>query len=256
MSQEQTLGYRMKRYEEASKSTLPFRLPVVIRVDGKAFSKLTNCLKKNGCPFNTNFMDVMNEVAIKLCHEIQGAEVAYVQSDEISVLIHGYKNHVSQGWFDNKLQKIVSVSAALAASTFTFHSGRIFDTLKQVAFDARAFVLPEHDVFNYFLWRQKDALRNSVQMLARSYFSQGQLNEKSNNDMISMLNDVGVNWNELPVGIQRGRIVQRRKQPYTISYKGENKQIERNVWLAEDAPLFSTNKELFKSFLEIDSDVI
>jgi len=64
-------------------------MPLIIRVDGKAFSKYTSQLKDK--PFDRQFIGVMTNVAEALCCEIQGAQMAYAQSDEISVLVHGYK---------------------------------------------------------------------------------------------------------------------------------------------------------------------
>lgn len=92
----------MKGYEVASRTTLPGRLPVIIRVDGKAFHTYTRGCKR---PFDDRLSDVMVSTATKLCDEIQGAQLAYTQSDEISVLVHGYKKFKSQTWFDNQVQK-------------------------------------------------------------------------------------------------------------------------------------------------------
>ena len=100
-----SLGDRMKRYERAFKYVLPPRMPVIIRVDGRAFHTLTRGLDQ---PFDMSFIRLMDKVAVALCKEIQGAQLAYVQSDEISVLVHCYKRFESQGWFNNELQKMVS----------------------------------------------------------------------------------------------------------------------------------------------------
>ena len=107
------IGDRMKGYEQAARAALPRRMPVIVRVDGKAFHTWTR-----GCerPFDGKLVEVMNAAAIALCDEIQGAQMASVQSDEISVLVHNYKRYASSAWFDNEVQKTVSVSA--------FHRGR------------------------------------------------------------------------------------------------------------------------------------
>ena len=136
------LGDRMKAYEEASRTVLPGRLPIIIRLDGKAFHTYTKKLAS----FNENLSDVMVETAIAVCKEIQGAQFAYTQSDEISILVHGYKRFTSMPWFDNQVQKMVSVAAGLASATFTAHSWKIWDTsddtdlkIRPAVFDARAF---------------------------------------------------------------------------------------------------------------------
>jgi hypothetical protein len=144
------LSDRMKKYEEAARSTFPRRMPLIIRVDGKSFSKYTSHLPNK--PFNRDFISIMEKVATALCANIQGAELAYSQSDEVSVLVHGYKRFSSDVWYDNQLQKIVSVSAAIASATFTASSYRLWQKspediesgdITPVYFDSRAFVLPE-----------------------------------------------------------------------------------------------------------------
>lgn len=191
-----SLGDRMKRYEHATRTTLPPRLPVIIRVDGKAFHTWTRGLTK---PFDAQFCVWMDLVAIALCEECQGAQLAYVQSDEISVLLHGYKTHTTQAWFDGQVQKVTSVAAACASAAMTEYSGR------RAMFDARAFVLPEAEVANYFLWRQNDAARNSIQSLAQSLYSQRELHGKCQAELHEMCFAKGHNWNDLPTWQKRGR---------------------------------------------------
>lgn len=92
MSQD-SLGDRMKRYEQACRTSLPPRMPVIMRVDGRAFHTYTR-----GCsrPFDEALIGAIDQVAIALCDEIQGAQIAYVQSDDISILIHDYiERHLS-----------------------------------------------------------------------------------------------------------------------------------------------------------------
>lgn len=201
-----SLGDRMKKYEKAFKYALPPRMPVIIRVDGRAFHTLTRGLET---PFDNDFIFVMNDVAEALCEEIQGAQMAYVQSDEISILVHSYKRHESQGWFGNEIQKMVSVSAAVASAVFTANSERIWDRPRIAQFDSRVFVLPEAEVCNYFIWRQQDFERNSVQMLARSIYSHKECDQKNNAELQEMCWQKGHNWNNQPTEFKRGRCVYR-----------------------------------------------
>ena len=141
----------------------------------------------------------MWETAKYLCKSIQGCKIAYVQSDEISLLLTDYDTIESCAWFDNNIQKMVSISASMATLAFnrafrdsvhilghaanTEDARKYFDILEQkidkAMFDSRVFTLPKEEVNNYFIWRQNDASRNSVQMVGRTYFSHKQLNNKS-----------------------------------------------------------------------------
>ena len=133
-------GARMKGYERAFRTTLPLRMPVILRVDGRAFHTLTaRCTR----PFDVGVSSAMDHTALALCEEIQGAVFAYVQSDEISVLIHNYKRLNSGAWFGNEVQKMVSVSASIATRAFNVAAP---EHLRRATFDSRVFVLPEAEV--------------------------------------------------------------------------------------------------------------
>lgn len=243
-----SLGDRMKAYEAASRTTLPGRLPVIIRVDGKAFHTYTRGTDR---PFDTFLGDVMVDTAKRLCEEIQGAQLAYTQSDEISVLIHGYKKFESQPWFDNQVQKIVSVAAGVASSFFTANSWRIVcrgaktvvDNLKPAVFDARAFVVPEADVCNYFLWRQQDAMRNSVQMLARSLFSHKLVENKNTSVLKEMCAAQGCPWESIEPRWQRGVCIRRVVDGI------------RNPWQPDyNIPVFSQDRNYVNSLLAVEEE--
>ena len=198
MNERDSLGDRMKLYEGAFSATLPIRTPVIVRLDGKAFHTWTQGFER---PFSEVFMDYMDQAALAVCVEAQDTQMAYVQSDEISVLLHNYKTFKTQAWFDNQIQKVVSVSAACAAATVTLAARRV------AMFDARVFVLPEAEVTNYFFWRQNDWSRNSLSMLARSVYSDEEMFGKKQAEIHEMLYAKGLNWNDLPTRKKRGRCV-------------------------------------------------
>ena len=246
------LGDRMKRYEQASSHVLPPRMPVIIRVDGRAFHTYT---RKCPRPWDPQLATIMVRTASCLCEEIQGAELAYVQSDEISILVHGYKKFESQPWFDNKVQKIVSVAAGIASSSFTYEICKKQITTVELAvsgpavFDARVFVLPEADVCNYFVWRQKDAIRNSIQSLARSLFSQKKCHKKSSVDLLDMCTKEGVDWAELTLHQQRGACVT-KKRIYSTGYPRVTLQ---SSWDADfKIPVFSEDRTYLSHHLTVE----
>lgn len=243
------LSDRMKKYEDSYRYYLPNKLPLILRVDGKNFSKLTSELSK---PWDKNFINVMDKVALKLCSKIQNAKLAYIQSDEISVLINSYESINSDAWFDNCLSKIISISSATASSCFTINSSLIFNELKEVEFDSRVLVLPREEVNNYFLWRQIDATRNSIQMLARSLFSHKDLNKKSTNEMQDMIfKKSNINWNNLETSIKRGRCaIKEHKNIEVVNKKtGDIVSAIRSEWVIDnEIPIFSQDKEYIEKF--------
>src|SRR6266404_1145420 len=145
MSDKDSLGDRIKQgYEDAYRIHLPNRLPIILRLDGKGWHQYVKGLTR---PFDKNLISTLNETAIHLCRNIQGVKLCYLQSDEMSFLIFN-SNFETQGWFDNNLQKIISVSAGMASSHLTSISDRDFGKIKPTCFDARAFVVPLDEVVN------------------------------------------------------------------------------------------------------------
>ena len=72
-----SLSDRIKGYENISRIYLPRRLPVIIRVDGRAFHTFTKGFQK---PFDDVLFSAMIGAAIDLCKEISGAKskAAYI----------------------------------------------------------------------------------------------------------------------------------------------------------------------------------
>lgn len=208
-----SLGDRMKGYEDCFRFRLPERLPVVVRVDGRAFHSLN--LKK---PFDYEFEHAMVFATEDLVAETN-AVVSFTASDEISLILWPWVRNESQAWFGNNLQKITSICASVATARLNDYATNLEPDLtdKYLHFDARAFVLPNWvEVTNYLLWRQKDWKRNSISMLAQAHFSQKALQGKSITEQLSMLSDNGVDWFALKHTIKYG----------LTSVLGEVKEIE------------------------------
>lgn len=208
-----SLGERMKgQYEHRARYFLPRRTYTIVRVDGKAFHSYTR-----GCdtPFDEALMADMDSTARALCEQMQGAALAYVQSDEISVLLTDFAKITTDAWFDGNVQKIASVSASIA--TAEFNAVRRWTGKHRALFDGRAFTIPDPvEVENYFIWRQQDASRNSIQMVAQSLYSQKQLHGANTIEMQDMIFARGINWNDYDTGKKRGRVVVKHETGWRV----------------------------------------
>jgi len=190
------LGNRIKSYENISRTYLVKKIPVIIRLDGKAFHTLTRGLDK---PFDELFINSMHNTAIKLCENVQNCKLAYVQSDEISLLLLDNEAPQTQQWFGGNIQKMVSISAAITSVSFTKFFG------KEGIFDSRVFNIPKEEVCNYFIWRQLDAVRNSIQGLGQKYFSHKSLHGLSCNQIQEKLfQEEKINWSDESTINKRG----------------------------------------------------
>jgi tRNA(His) guanylyltransferase len=182
-----SLGDRIKRYEQVTINYLTCRVPVIIRLDGRAFHTYT---KKFTKPFSPLLMDAMTYAAKETANEMQGFKLAYIQSDEVTFLLTDFEDIATEAWFDYNINKIISISAALMSSYFN----RFVLDNKTAVFDARSFNVPFDDVANVFLWRVKDWERNSLQMYCQSFFSHKDLHKKNKEEMHEMLNKINRNW--------------------------------------------------------------
>lgn len=175
------LSDRMKRYESVSKDYLMPRTPVIIRVDGKAFHTWTKGLQE---PFDGAFYAAMAKTALTMAETMQNAVFAYGQSDEISFLLKDYDGLNTEQWFNGNIQKIASVSASMASAFFNSYVKDLeIPDRAPAVFDARVFNLPMAEVCNYFIWRQEDGIRNSVQRVGRYYLGHKSCLNKSNEEL-------------------------------------------------------------------------
>ncbi len=244
-----SLGDRMKTFEDVFRFKLPIRMPVILRLDGKSFHSLCRGLNK---PFDDRLITCMNETALYLCKNIQGATLAYIQSDEISILINNYKKLETKSWFDNNIQKMCSIAAGMASVRFSSVFNNIIDPNKIAVFDCRAFVLPKEEVNNMFVWRQLDATRNSIQMLARSLYSHSQCNNKNCNELQEMCFQAGKNWNDLPTTFKRGRcaVYNLIEKTSTNKATGQECVVLRGDWkIDNEIPILSKEKSYVEKLL-------
>jgi tRNA(His) guanylyltransferase len=245
------LGDRMKaQYERRTRYMLPRRTWTVIRVDGKAFHTYTRGLEK---PFDTQLVYDMSRTAAFLAAQVEGTKLAYVQSDEISLVLTDFANPQTQAWFDGNVQKMCSISASIATAEF---NSRRPDQM--AFFDSRVFTIPDRtEVENYLVWRQADAVRNSIQMLAQAHFSHKKMHGLNQNELQDKLMvEKRVNWNDLPDHLKRGSVVYRGSElkpvTYTDKRTGEvvtTDPVERFSWIVEGAPRFSQNREWLSEVL-------
>jgi tRNA(His) 5'-end guanylyltransferase len=241
-----SLGDRMKAYEDLARFKLMPRMPAIVRVDGHTFHSMVkrwNCVK----PFDPELMNAMHQTALALCEAIQGAVFAYTQSDEISVGFIDYQNRDSSAWFDKTVQKMATIAASVATKAFNFHymmRGNVDVScvqLKDMAeFDARVWVLPPAEVVNYFIWRQQDATRNSISMAARAVMSHKECNGLNCNQLQeAMFQKTHFNWNSYPVACKRGVCLYRKQ---TVG-EHDGQPVVRNPWFIDtECPVFTQDR--------------
>lgn len=275
-----TLGDRIKNnYENISRYYLTRRMPVIIRIDGKAFHTFTRGFQK---PFDDVLVKTMQEAMKYLCENIQGCVLGYTQSDEISLVLIDYAELTTDAWFGNNLQKMCSVSASMATMAFTKNfvknvkecermalignvvlfedDEKYINVLKKAIekgamFDSRVFTIPKEEVCNYFLWRQQDATRNSIQSVGQANFSQKELHGKSCNDIQDILmTQKDINWNDYATTLKRGSCCIKVDDGLTKYDEVGNicGYIQRSKWIIDnEIPIFSQNRSYIDKLINI-----
>lgn len=247
------LSDRMKFYEQCFDPVLPLKIPLVIRVDGKAFHTLTRGLKV----FDEQFSGFMTKTMLELCTEIQGCVLGYTQSDEISLLLRDDQTPNTEAWMGKRLNKITSISAAIATDEFNKAASDFLLTRTRVArFDSRAFVLPKEDVCNYFIWRQLDATRNSVfgyclEKLGNKVgigIAMNMLHGKSIDEQQEILfQETGLNWSNIEVWKKRGIAAVKVEKEITTD---DGLIVKRNKFeLDYDMPILTQDREYIEKVL-------
>lgn len=261
-----SLGDRMKQYEYVTRNYLTRKLPVIIRIDGKAFHSFTRGLKK---PFDEIFVKSMQDTMKYLCENVQGCVLGYTQSDEITLVLVDYQSREASAWFDNNIQKMVSVSASMATLAFNnafwdnmaeyLNDNQINDMvfiemmykkLWSAMFDSRVFTLPKEEIVNCLIWRQQDATRNSIQSVGQANFSHKELHGKNCSNIQDMLMlEKGINWNDYPTHLKRGSCCV--KKSFKIN-EGTEQESTRNKWVIDtDIPIFTQDKDYINKLVFI-----
>lgn len=241
------IGDRMKEnYENRTRISLPRRSYTIIRVDGKAFHTYTKGMVR---PFDDGLMEDMDLTAAYLCKNVMGVKFAFVQSDEISLLLTDFDDIGTQSWFDSNLQKMCSVSASMATRAFNEARlnrlrkalVRIDEGMKWAEFDARVFQIPQKvEVENYFIWRQQDTTRNSISSVAQSLYSPKELHGKSTDQQQELIFQKGINWNDYAPKYKRGRMIVKEiyeKEPEVI----------RSHYVSIEVPIFTQDREFIST---------
>ena len=138
--------------------------------------------------------------------------VAYTQSDEITLVWLSNPYDDAELMFNGRFQKFDSLLAGFASA---FFAREALQWLPEKAssvpyFDCRTFVTPTRmEAYNAMLWRQVDCVKNAISMAAQSEFSHKALQGKKSAEMVQMLADKGVVFNDFPSAFRFGTFARR-----------------------------------------------
>lgn len=201
-----------KQYEQPECQRRAVRgLPLIVRLDGKAFHTFTKTLAK---PFDQRLVELMKATTRYLVEQ-ERPQLAYTQSDEITLVWYICEDSASEYPYGGRYQKLTSIIAAKASAYFNAHLAEYINekagTL--VVFDARAYQVPSvATAVGVVLWREYDGVKNSVSACAQAKFSHAALHGVNTKQKIEMLKSVGVYWHDLADDVKRGTYYVRASQ--------------------------------------------
>lgn len=237
------LGDAIKPYENATRHLLPTRTYYIIRCDGRAFHTFTRHTKR---PYDPAINDAMDAAAKALAQDLQGTLLAYIQSDELSLVATDLTGPTTQPPYGANLSKLVSLTASVVTAAFNRHWQQHDPKAPDAHFDSRAFTVPDlKTVETYLAARQADCRRNAITMLANHHIGKRQVHGMSTRDRILALQTAGIRLEDIDPGFLHGRLLQRHTATETVTYThkrtGESHtatNVARHHWKTAAAPTF------------------
>lgn len=274
---EMSLKDKCKFYQKRRDYRVDENAYIIVHIDGRSFSKMIK--NKFEKPFDKNFINMMDKTAIYACENVQGVKLAYVQSDEITLLIKK-PNFESDIFFGGRLCKMQSIIASIVTSKFNqlllkynisknSYSNTLedcdttlynikdvldyIDVQKLCQFDCKVWDVPtENDVITWFLFRNIDCVRNSKQQTAQSYLPHKLLLNKSADEQVQFLYEKeGIDWNKFNENLKYGRLIIREQVECSREENGQTITFNRNKWTIKDGIDLTniTNRDILKEML-------
>ena len=248
---------RINSYQEASDYKLLNRLPLIISINGRGFAKGTELLDK---PYCHKFAECILSTTLRLCAEVEGALFAYQHNDEIVIVARNDQSPETIPWYDNKLQKICSVTSSIA--TMHFHSCANTIDLNLVGepvFTSQVFVVPNiMEAINTMVHKQQYNFHTSIQFacfyeLLKKYDKntiKEMLSGLSVDEKIDLLQqECNVDFNEYPSPFKRGAACYKVPK---ITTDG----VVKNKWIINpELPIFTKDQSFLSNIFKNGADI-
>lgn len=251
---------RMESYSDITDYKLLSKLPIVITINGRSFSKITALLEK---PFHEKLTECFCSTLIRLVQEIDGAVFGYTFNDEMIIVARNDQNVETLPWYDNSVQKIASVSASLATLQFNSYAAtHDLNLLGDAVFYSNVYAVPNiTEAINVIVSKQQQSFQTSI------YYScfYELLKKHNKNDIKEMLSgttiddkinllyqECGIDFNDYSPAFRRG--VACYRSPKMVSFEGSS--VIKNKWtLNTDLPIFTKEHSFLGQIFKTGSDI-
>jgi tRNA(His) guanylyltransferase len=253
----QKLKDRIDSYRELSEHKLLNRVPIIICINGKSFSKMTSLLEK---PYCNKFAEGMWSATLKMCMEIEGAVFGYQYNDEIVIVARNDQNLETEPWYDNRIQKIASVTASIATLSLKTHfTNSDLNLVGEPICATQIFAVPNvMEAVNTIVYKQQQNFHTSIQFacfyeLLKNYDKntiREMLSGLSVDEKIDLLRqECNIDFNSYPLSFKRG--VACYKVPKVTS-DGTMK----NKWMIDtELPIFTKERSFLTNIFKNGADI-
>lgn len=248
---------RIVSYQEASDHKLLNRVPLIISINGRSFAKATELLDKPYCP---KFAECMLSTTLRMCNEIEGALFAYQHNDEIVIVARNDQSIETAPWYNNNLQKICSVTSAIATLHFNNCANTIDLNMQgEPVFTSQVFVVPNiGEAINVMVHKQQFNFHTSIQCasfyeLLKKYDKntiKEMLNGLSVDEKIELLKqECDIDFNSYPVHFKKGAACY--KVPKIV---GDGTM--KNKWFVNgELPIFTQDQSFLSNIFKNGADI-
>ncbi len=247
---------RVERYQSVSDHRLLDRVPIIICVNGRGFSKVTQLLDKPYCP---KFAECILSTTLRLCQDVEGSLFAYQHNDEIVIVARNDQRDDTSPWYDNKLQKICSVTSAIATMHFNEIASKIdLNVTGAPIFTSQVFAVPTlGEAVNTIIYKQQQNFHTSIQSaclyeLIKKY-DKNNIKEMmaglSVDEKVDLLHqEADINFNDYPVSFRRGAAA------YKVPIVSGDSM--RNKWyLNIEPPIFTKDQSFLSNIFKNGADI-
>lgn len=251
---------RISSYQEAAAHKLLGKLPIIMVVNGRSFSKLTSLLDK---PFSNLIAECMCSTLLRLTQEVDGAIFGYSFNDEMVIIARNDQNLDTAPWYDNDIQKISSIVSSISTLHFNNYANSLdLNLMGEPVFTTNVFAVPNiMEAINVMVSKQQQAFQSAIHFaclyeLLKKYDKNDikeMLSGTGQDEKIQLLQqECGVDFNEYPLAFRRG--VACYRAPKLLHF--DNTEIIKNKWtLNTEIPIFTKEhaflSQIFKTGVDI-----
>lgn len=252
---------RVSAYAEITDYKLLNKLPLIIVINGRSFSKLTALLDK---PYSEKFAECLQATLLQLVQEIEGAIFGYCGNDEMIIIARNDQSIETLPWYDNSVQKIASVVSSIATLHFNnCISALDLNLMGEPIFYSHVFTAPNiTEAINVIVSKQQKSLISSIHFAC--FYELLKKHDKNDikemlsgttiDDKINLLRqECNIDFNQYPSSFRRGAACYRT--PQIVMFEGD--ELIKNKWaLNTDVPIFTKEHSFLNNVFKTGVDIL